>query len=431
MPKSDPYWWEDAGVPASPPQIELPGEVDVLIVGAGLTGLSAARTLARHGTSVLVIDAEAPGIGASSRNGGIMGGGHRVAYKGVTAKYGTALSERLMQETFVDIQAFAKQLMADEEIDCDYAERGRFKGFWRTQEYESAARELVELQKVVPLEAEMVPRERQHEEIASDLYAGGMIYPNSGTLNPAKWVAGILQATIKAGALVQGDTPMTSVTKNGNSWEVVTSRGTVSAAHVLMATNGYTPGSAPELKRRIIPVPSFIVTTEQLGENRIKSLFPNLRSIGESRERHCYYRPSPDLKRIVFGGRAAMYEASESFVESQMRGLLTQIFPELKDVGLTHSWRGRTGFSFEFLPHVGQIDGIWHAMGYSGSGNGVAPYLGHKAALKILGDPEGETAFAETRFPSRWFHQGTAWFLPVVDVAFRAKDVWNNVTKKV
>jgi glycine/D-amino acid oxidase-like deaminating enzyme len=146
--------------------------------------------------------------------------------------------------------------------------------------------------------------------------------------------------------------------------------------------------------------------------------------IVESRERHCYYRPSPDGTRIIFGGRAAMFAAPEALAVSQMRGLLIQVFPELAGVALTHSWRGRTGFTFDSLPNVGQLNGIWHAMGYCGNGNTMAPYLGHKAALQIMAEPEGETAFARTNFPMHWWHRGT-----FVDVSFRIRDIWNNLNR--
>ncbi|MEL7140204.1 MAG: FAD-dependent oxidoreductase, partial [Pseudomonadota bacterium] len=126
--------------------------------------------------------------------------------------------------------------------------------------------------------------------------------------------------------------------------------------------------------------------------------------------------------RIVFGGRAAMTDAPERFVRHELMSLLAQVFPDLGPVALSHSWRGFTGFTFETLPHMGEIDGLWHAMGYSGSGNAMAPYLGHKAALSMLGDPAGETAFAQTRFETRWWHRGRPWFMPAADIALRLRD---------
>ncbi len=286
------------------------------------------------------------------------------------------------------------------------------------------------MQRLIPVAAEMLPRNRQHEEVATDLYHGGVLYPDHGGLNPARWVGGILRAAISHGATVQGDTPMKRIERKHHHWEIETPRGCVRAGAVLIATNGYTPCHMRSLVRRLIPVPSYLVATEPLGVERMRELFPNGRMIVETRDRHCYYRPSPDGARIVFGGRAAMFNVPDFFARSELRGLLERIFPELKGIGFSHSWRGNTGFTFEFLPHVGRIDGIWHAIGYSGSGNQMAPYLGHKAALQILGDPEGETAFARTGFPLRWWHRGAPWFLPIADIIYRFRDGRNNLGRK-
>lgn len=427
MQRSEPYWWVDAGRPEAPPEVPLPAEVDALVIGAGLTGLSAALTLARGGRSVLVLDAGEPGIGASSRNGGMVGGGHRLSLEAMTAKFGRNTAVALLREAHIESHAFVRTLMAEEEIDCDYAETGRFRGFWRASEYETTARATETLHAAIGLEAELIPRERQREEVASDLYRGGIVYPRHGGLNPARWVKGLLAVAIRAGAMVQGHTAVTALARHGAAHRVETPRGSVRAGQVLAATNGYTGAALPGLRRRIVPVPSFIVATERLGANRVRSLFPKGRMIVESRERHCYYRPSPDGERIVFGGRAAMFEAGKGFTERQLTGLIAQIFPDLGPVAIEHHWRGRTGFSFGLLPNVGQIDGIWHAMGYSGNGNTLAPWLGHKAALGMLGDPGGETAFALTGFETRPWHRGRPWFLPAADLVFRARDLWGGV----
>lgn len=426
---SEPFWWEGDFRPTSADLGSLPSDVDVLVIGAGLTGLSAARTLARRGQSVLVLDALAPGSGASSRNGGMVGGGHRLSISDLTSRYGNDTAVRLLREAHIDSLEFVRSVIRAEKIDCNYVETGRFRAFWHPAEYESSAREVARLQDCVRVEAILVPKARQREEVASDLYEGGVIFPRHGALNPAKWVAGLLHSAISAGARVQGNTPVLALLHDGAAHLARTSHGVVRAGKVLAATNGYTPGFLKYLKRRIIPVPSFIVATEPLGQSWVRALFPTGRMIVESRDRHCYYRPSPDGTRVIFGARAAMFEAPEALAQQQMRHLLTQVFPELGEVGLSHSWRGRTGFTFNTLPNIGQHDGLWHAMGYCGNGNTMAPYLGHKVALQMLDDPEGDTAFSGTGLAARWWHQGAPWFLPFADVAFRWKD-WRNDARK-
>lgn len=407
----------------------MPADVDVAIIGAGLTGLSAALTLARLGRSVLVLDAMAPGEGASSRNGGMIGGGHRLSIDAMTAQFGADTARNLLVEAHIASRDYALALMAQESIDCDYQETGRFRGLWTASEYDGAARGLERLQGVIPLEAYMVPKADQRAEAGTDLYAGGTVYAQHGGLNPAKWVAGLMRAALSAGAQVQGHTPVLALARDGAAHVVQTARGEVRAGQVLAATNGYSDAALPKARRRIVPIPSYIMVTEPLAADVMAELFPKRRMVAESRERHCYYRPSPDGTRIVFGGRAAMFQAPTWFAEDELKSLMEKIFPDLGPVGISHCWSGKTGFTFSFLPHVGQLDGVWHAMGYSGSGNAMAPWLGHKAGLLIAGQAEGETAFQKTPFPTRAWHRGRPWFLPAADVMFRARDIYNNLRR--
>ena len=426
MIKSKPYWLDLTEFPEASEQQMLPQETEILIVGAGLTGLSAARTAAKAGRSVLVVDQHAPGFGASSRNGGMLGGGHRLSIAAMTARYGKDVAYKLLQETHLDSSDFVQSVMTEEAIDCDYEQVGRFRGLWHTHEYETAARDLEQLQKLLPIEASLLPRTQQHQAVASDLYRGDVVYHQHAAINPAKWDFGLHRAAVDHGVLIQGKTAVLGFEKSMRGHVVKTTRGEVKANKVLLATNGYTPPQMGALRRRVFPVPSFIISTEELGRDRIRQLFPSNMMVVESRARHCYFRPSPDKTRIVFGARAAMFDAPEALVVSQLRKLLGQIFPQLQQVKISHSWRGFTGFAFEFMPHVGQIDGVWHAAGYSGNGNTLAPWLGHKAALQMIGDPAGETAFSHSELKTRWWYHNRAWFLPFVDVAYRGRDFWND-----
>jgi glycine/D-amino acid oxidase-like deaminating enzyme len=427
LPLDTPLWWDDAGPPTSPAPTPLLAEADVVIVGAGLTGLAAAREVALAGKSVLALDAGAPGIGASSRNGGMMGGGHRLSSGTLMARFGDDLGRAMAREAHLDSSAYVRALIEAEGIECDLKETGRFRGLHAPGMLDPAAQEIGRLQDLIGLEAEVIPRADQHAHVASDLYHGGVRYLRHCALNPAKFTAGLLAAARRAGAVVEGGAPVTGLAREGAGWRVSTARGTVRAGQVMMATNGLTPSFAGALRRRIIPIPSFIIATEPLGSNRVRALFPSGACVVESRDRHCYFRPSPDGTRIVFGGRAAMMAVGQGAATRTLAGLLAEVFPDLGPVAITHSWRGFTGFSFDYLPQVGRIDGVWHAMGYSGSGNAMAPWLGSRAALQMLGAPEGETAFSRTPFTGRWWNRGrvgmTPWFLPAVDAAFRGKDM--------
>ncbi len=430
-PKSDPYWWEAARptAPGEEARAELPAQVDVMIVGAGLTGSSAALTLAKTGASVLLVDSEAPGYGASTRNGGMVGGGHRLSIDELVARYGTETAHSLLREAHVDSLEYVKGLIRDEAIDCDFHTCGRFSGQRSRDVYDETARNMERLTKIVPIDVRMIPRTEQRREVGTDFYFGGMLLPDHGGLHPGKYHMGLLAAARRAGATVSAPTLVRSVVSSGSGHRVTTTRGDVLASEVLMATNGYTRRRFRPLMRRIVPVSSYIAATGELPEDLIAAIMPGRRMVVETRNRHCYYRLSPDGKRLVFGARAAMHQVSQDTATSVIRGLMAEIFPQLKSVAITHSWNGRLGFTFGMLPHVGRIGGHWHAMGFSGSGNAMAPYLGHKAALAILGHKDAETAFMKTEFSTRFWHFGRPWFLPVAHVMYRVLDIRDDLRR--
>jgi len=324
---------------------------------------------------------------------------------------------------------FAVSRIRDEGIDCDYHQYGRFRGMWNKAEYDATAHGLDDLRKLVPVNIDMVAPQNQRAEIGSDLYSGGMLLHDHGGIHPGKYLNGMLKAAVRAGAKVFGHTTVDAVTSTGSDFEVSTDKGTIRAGSVLMATNGYTTRDFGELKRRMIPVSSFLIATEELPDGLVDDLMPARRMCVETRNRHCYFRLSPDSKRIVLGGRAAMNKVSAQRSAKVLAGLLAQIFPQLKGQKLTHSWTGQTGFTFSFMPQIGRFDGVWHAMGYSGSGNAMAPYLGHKAALQMIDAPGKETAFTETTLETRFWYQKTPWFLPFAQQLYRMKDRRDAVTR--
>ena len=427
-PKSAPYWWE-AFAPFKDKQNPLPESIDVVVVGAGLTGCSAALTLAKNGIKVALLEADRPGYGASTRNGGMIGGGYKLSLEQMIKLYGNDTAHKLLYEAHIDSLAFAVKRIKKENIDCDYVQWGRYRGMWNKAEYDATAASLDDLRKLVPVNIDMVPPEKQRTEIGTDFYSGGMMLHDHGGLHPAKYLTGMLKAAKRAGAKVFGFTPVTKVEQAGSGFVVTTSRGTIKCDNVLMATNGYTTADFAKLKKRIIPVSSFLIATEKLSPSLVNDIMPGKRMLVETRHRHCYMRLSPSGDRFIIGGRAGMSPIDTEKATAEMRALMVEVFPQLQNAAISHSWTGQTGFTFSTMPNIGQFDGVWHAVGYSGSGNAMAPYFGHKAALLMIGDKKGETAFTETTLQTRSWYQGKPWFLPFAHLTYRWNDFHQDLTR--
>jgi len=416
----DPYWWEAAPL-ESRTDLALPKRCDVAIIGAGYAGLSAALTLARAGRSVVVLDALAPGEGASSRSGGMIGHGHRVPYAKLIERFGPQKARELTREGMASLE-FAKALIADEKIDAELQATGRMRGAWTKDDYATMTRDAQALQRDLGMAVDVLSKGDVRREMAADCYQGGVLFHAHGGVHPALLHRGLLQRARTAGALVAGRTPVTAVRREVARFIVKTPSGSIDATAVVATTNGYTGRITPALARRLVAIPSFMIATESLGTDRVKSLIPNGRMIVETRDKHLYYRPSPDGTRIVLGGRAALHPIQLDEAAEWLMNELRAIFPTLADTRVSHVWTGNVAMTRSDLPGIGQRDGIWFALGCNGSGVALMPYLGHKVALKVLGRQDGKTAFDDISFAAVPFYNGTAWFRPLMTWWFRARD---------
>jgi glycine/D-amino acid oxidase-like deaminating enzyme len=419
--KELPYWWEHAP-PTAVETPTLPARVDVAVIGSGYTGLSAALTLARAGRSVLVLEACIPGVGASSRNGGMLGHALKPSLDALTRRYGQELAKALLAEAR-EAYDFLCHFIADENIDCDYVETGAFTGIIKPAQYEALARETEQLSRTIGFEADMVPKSEVRNEIGTDIYCGGRVTHRRAGLHPARYHAGLIERVRQAGATVAGHSPVTAIQPNHGDFTITTPRASLKARNVVVATNGYTGPVTPALRRRVIPVTSYMIATAPLSPNLMATLMPKGRMLTDSNRLLCYFRPSPDNTRVLFGGRPAYTEIGPKLAAERLSRYMTRIFPELHDVELTHSWFGYIAYTFDRLPHVGEHDGLHYAMGYCGSGVVMSTWLGRKAALRLLSQAEGKSAFAELKAPTWPVYRGRPWFLPLVQAWYQGADM--------
>ena len=419
--KEVPYWWEEAPLtPGDTPA--MPTSADVAVIGSGYTGLSAALTLARAGRSVVVFDSDTPGIGASSRNGGMLGSWLKPSLDTLTRRYGPEAARALFAESR-EAYDFLGRFIADEDIECDYAETGAFTGIVKPAQYEAMARETERLSRTIGVEADMVSRSEVRNEIGTDIYCGGRVTHRRAGLHPARYHAGLIGRVRESGATVAGNCPVTAIQRNGGDFTVTTPHASLKVRNVVVATNGYTGPVTPALRRRVIPVTSYMIATAPLSPNLMATLMPKGRMLTDSNRLLCYFRPSPDNTRVLFGGRPAYTAIGPKLAAERLSRHMTRIFPELRDVELTHSWFGYIAYTFDRLPHVGEHDGMHYAMGYCGSGVVMSTWLGHKAALRLLGQAEGKSAFAELEHPTSRFYHGRPWFLPMVQAWYQGADM--------
>ena len=422
------YWLTTVDMPQGNSSGPLPDVVDVAIIGAGFTGLSAARTLAKRGATVAVLEAETIGWGASSRNGGMVLTGMKLGVNKLISMYGREKTQEMYAASLKSIDC-VEQIVREENIDCDFSRCGHLEVACKQKHFDDYARQVEVIAREFNHQLKVVHKNQLPSEIGSKIYYGGMVDDVSAGLNPARYVAGLARAAQRTGACMYEGTHVENIersSQNGASvWEIKTTRGNLRAREVMVATSGYTGKATPALQKKIIPIGSYIIVTEVLPEHLAQELSPRNRMIYDSKNYLYYYRLTPD-RRLLFGGRAAFFpETGDSIrrsAEILRRGMI-EVYPQLRETKIEYVWGGTLDFAFDIMPHAGRIDGMYYALGYAGHGVAMATYLGQKIAEFILTGKD-ENPYAGIPFPGAplGMYNGNPWFLPLAGAYYKFLD---------
>jgi len=422
------YWLTTVEMPKTDAARAVPETADVAVIGGGFTGLSAARTLAKKGVRVVVLESESIGWGASSRNGGMVLTGLKLGVNKLISMYGRERTQQMYAASLASIDC-VEQIVREEKIDCDFSRCGHLEVACKQAHFDDYARQVEVIEREFHHTLRIVPRHELVSEIGSKIYYGGMVDETSAGANPARYVAGLGVAAMRAGACVFEGTRVEKIERASHQgaagWKLSTSRGALWAKNVFVGTSGYTSAATPALQRKIIPIGSYIIATGVLSDALGRELSPRNRMIYDSKNYIYYYRLTPD-NRMLFGGRAAFFpetgECVRKSAEILRRGMV-DVYPQLRDTKIEFVWGGTLDFAFDIMPHAGELDGLYYAVGYAGHGVAMATYQGHLMARKIAGE-KPENPFDGIPFPGAplGMYNGKPWFLPLAGVYYKFLD---------
>lgn len=395
-------WSATAKIPPDCPSLFGNHEAEVVIIGGGFTGLTAALHLAEAGIAVILLEAETPGWGASGRNGGQINPGLKDDPDAIERHFGPTFGPRVVK-TSGNAADFVANLITKHDIDCGFSQRGWVQPVHSSIAMATITNRVEQWQRRnAPLR--LLSKQETSEILGTDAYQGGMIDERGGQLHPLDYAIGLTSAALKAGAALHGHTRAVSIERQGAGHLVKCENGTVKARRILICTNGYTDEIASPVKRSIVPVRSIQIATDPLSDTLRRSILPLGHSASDSRRLLLYFRFDAD-GRFLMGGRGDYTEKGLKRQFASLKSVTKLIYPQLDGQPWKYNWGGFVAMTADHYPHLSSPEeGIMSAVGYNGRGVAMATVMGKILADWASGIAEKDLDFPVTRLRPIPFH---------------------------
>jgi glycine/D-amino acid oxidase-like deaminating enzyme len=370
----------------------------VVVIGGGYTGLSAARTLAQAGARVTVLERDVLGAGGATRNGGLVLPGFKRDARSLVKALGAVHARELYTASRAAV-GFVEEVLHADGVDADFHRSGHLLLAAKPAHYAELEREAELLDKAFRHETRLVPPARIGEELGATAYHGALVDPAAGGIDPGKLYWALAAAARRAGAEFVEDVHVQELHRSADRFMVRTSRGTLGAGHVIVATDGHADGLVRGLRRRLSPASGFVIATAPLGTSVARSLIPRDRVVSDARHLLVYFRITADT-RMVFGGKVEVGKVRMAETIKHLADAMCTLFPRLLGTDIDYYWSGNIAITRDQLPHVGVKDGVHYAVGFNGQGLALAVYLGSRLGRMVTSGKRGDLEpFLRLPFP--------------------------------
>ena len=375
MKHAESYWAATAafGEPRSPLASDV--QCDVVIVGGGFTGLSAAYHLQSMGVSTVVLEQNRVGWGASGRNGGHLLVGFKHGFSWIAEHWGIEAARAMLKMSLSAVD-LVKGTVQEHQIRCSLSESGNLWAAHKPNHLEGFKHEQEFLEKHFDYQTWTLDEKQMHEELGSSAYHGVHVDPHGASFHPLNYALGLAGVVEERGGRIYERSGAREIQPLKEGVRIIAGNGQVTASQLIVAANGYTDTLFPKLHKSIVATNSDIIVTEPLDEELAQRLVPKGRVTSDSKRLLYYFRLTPD-RRFLFGGRGD---------SKKLRAGMLWVFPELTDYRVEYEWSGLVGITLDMFPHIGQTSEGYHfALGYCGRGAAVANLMGKLLALNIVG----------------------------------------------